>query len=124
MHEQREHSRHPARWPCTIVLDAQPGTVYHGRTHDLSECGAAVLTDHNLSTSSPFTLTLSVPPTNVRGQPLMLEFRCRMAYSVHSDRHCCFRHGVHFVGFKGAAKVQLQRVLSQHFLPGAEKYAG
>jgi len=65
-----------------------------------------------------------VPPTNTHDRPTVLEFRCRMAYSVHSDKHCCFRHGIQFVGFKGAAKSQLQHLLSQHFLPGAERYAG
>lgn len=107
-----------------IVLDSEPDRVYHGRTYDVSQAGAAVLTDHNLHTSSQFTMRLSVPPTHSHEHPLTLEFRCRMAYSVHSDRHCCFRHGVQFVGFTGAAKVQLQRVLAQHFLPGTERYAG
>jgi len=123
MREQRQHDRHPARWPCVIVLDAQPGTAYHGRTHDLSEAGAAVLTDHNLNTSSAFTMMLSVPPTNSHDRATVLEIRCRMAYSVHSDKHCCFRHGIQFIGFKGMAKTQLQKLLVQHFMPGMEKQA-
>jgi len=121
MKEQRQHIRHPARWQCMIVLDCQPGTIYHGRTHDLSEAGAAVLTDHNLNTSSAFTMMLSVPPTHNQGKPTILEIRCRMAYSVHSHKHCCFRHGVQFTSFKGMAKSQLQRVLIEHFLPNQQE---
>lgn len=124
MKDLRQYERYPARWSCIITFDDHPGKTYHGRTHDLSQAGAAVLTDHNLHTSSQFTLRLAVPPTHSHERPLILEFRCRMAYSVHSDRHCCFRHGIQFVSYLGAAKTQLQRVLSQHFLPDTERYTG
>ena len=116
MKELRQHPRYPARWSCIIRQDSLPNRAYHGHTHDISEAGAAILSDHNLSPGGHCTLLLAPPPTPGRHTPV-IEIRCRLAYSVHSDRHRCFRHGIEFVSFQGAGKVLLAQILGEHF-PG------
>ncbi|MDE2585799.1 MAG: PilZ domain-containing protein [Betaproteobacteria bacterium] len=117
MEEQRQHPRYPARWPCAIIFDHDPAHNYHGHTHDLSQGGAAILSDYNVPSHGPFTLLLSVPPIQSGVRPMVLEIRCHMAYSVHSHRHSCFRHGAQFVGFNGSTRQQLAQALNERFIP-------
>lgn len=99
MSDRRIYQRLLICVPCRLVLD---GTEIAGRSYDLSEGGAAIMTDVELRPSATYDLEIrwiQGPPSRLRGQ----------------TRYCRQLKDGHFLSgfqFEGAIPDQVREILS------------
>lgn len=113
--EKRRAERYFVRWKMAIVFDDQESKpTYHGRTHDLSMGGTAMLAGFNLLASSPVTILLAPPPLHVNERPRVIEIKARQLDVVYAGVTRCFRLGFSFLEFKNNGKDLLTARLRHH----------
>lgn len=103
------------RWKIAVVFDEhEHRPTYHGRTHDLSLAGTAMLTDVDIFTASPVVILLAPPPLHTGHRQKVMEIQARQLYSVYSGATSCFRLGFQFMHFKDDALRILKERLKHH----------
>ncbi|MDD5175731.1 MAG: hypothetical protein PHQ05_04835 [Sterolibacterium sp.] len=88
--------------------------TYHGRTHDLSLIGTAMLTHVNVFSPSPVVILLAPPPLHRNHLPRVIEIKARQVYAVYSGATSCFRLGFEFIDFKDDGLQVLTDRLKHH----------
>lgn len=103
-------------WKMAIVFeDQEKKPTYHGRTHDLSLVGTAMLTHVNLhKTASPVIVLLAPPPLHLKDRPKIIEVKARQLDAVYTGKHMCFRLGFAFHEFKNDGFDYLSDRLKHH----------
>lgn len=115
--ENREFSRHYARWRIAIVFDeTENRPTIHGHTHDVSLRGASVYTEHNVVSNTPVTVLLSPPLAHEGERQKIIEIRTQLAYSVYAGSNYCFRIGLNFIKFKNDGLQVLKDKLDNQIL--------
>lgn len=113
--DHRNAERYPVRWKIALIFDEEEHKpTYHGRTHDLSLSGTAMLTDVNVYTTAPVVILLAPPPLHKGHRQKVIEIKARQAYCVYSGETACFRLGFQFVHFKGDGLKVLKERLTHH----------
>ena len=117
--KEREPARYPAHWRLAIVFDeAENRPTIHGHTHDLSLSGASMHTDHNVFSTTPVTVLLSLPSLREEERQKTIEIRTHLIYSVYSGSNFCFRIGLNFIKFKNDGQKILKDRLDFQFSGG------
>ena len=113
MDDNRKSQRHARRLRAVIVCD-EPGkpAKTHGKTQDLSNTGAAIISDCNLLSKQPVTVCLLVRPGDQINPPLVFEARSRIISCVLSRQQGGFRISVEFSKIEGDGSIVLKKFLS------------
>ena len=115
--EKRSAERYHVRWKIALIFDeVEHKPTYHGRTHDLSQVGTAMLTHSNIFTASPVVILIAPPPLHKGHRQKVIEIRARQVYAVYSGAASCFRLGFEFVDFKDDG-LQVLKDRFKHHLP-------
>ncbi|MFA6311862.1 MAG: PilZ domain-containing protein [Sterolibacterium sp.] len=111
----RRSERYHVRWKIALIFDEhEHKPTYHGRTHDLSLSGTAMLTDVDIFTSAPVVILLAPPPLYKNHRQKIIEIQARQLYSVYSGATSCFRLGFEFTHFKSDGLKVLTDRLKHH----------
>ena len=115
--ELRKTQRFPLRLQAAVIyhrhLDIETRPTFHGRTCDVSICGASVVIDRNVFHDDDVTVLLGVPAEQPGEGKRIIEVTAKMIYTVFSPAHDAFRIGMHFQEFKNKGKTLLQEILEQ-----------
>jgi PilZ domain len=95
--ELRQEIRYKASWRIVIAIEGHD--LYDGKIKDISLHGAAILNGRNLKPHTLLTLHIHIPPMADHGKPRILKVQGKTSYTVHDDKHQCFRVGIAFIEF-------------------------
>lgn len=113
--DKRSADRYHVRWKIALIFDElEHKPTYHGRTHDLSLVGTAMLTHSNIFTSSPVVILLAPPPLRQNHRQKVIEIQACQVYAVYSGEASCFRLGFEFIDFKDDGLQVLKDRLKHH----------
>jgi len=113
--ENRRAIRYKVTW--RIVIDIEGHDVYEGKIKDISVYGAAILNGLNLKPNTGITLHIHIPTLSNHGTPRVIKVEGKTSYSIHDDKHRCFRVGIAFIEFGRASdRAYLEARLSNHHI--------
>ena len=113
MAEHRKDQRHSKRLRAVIIVD-ENGTQSRmaGKTQDVSERGASIISQYNLTSPHPIIVCLLLHPGDNVTPPVIFEAKSKIASSILSSQQGGFRIGVEFVGIAGDGAKLLQKFLA------------
>lgn len=117
--ERRSAGRFLVRWRAKVFA-AGHASAYEGVTCDLSQSGASIYMDHNLSINGGVLVQLVVPAALSvpgLGRANFVEAEALHVYSILDSVHKRFRIGVKFLKFKSGEQAMLQRLALSEPVP-------
>ena len=95
--ENRVAKRYQFSWRVAVAIEGYSSRT--GRTIDISNNGAAIMSHYNLHPGLATTLHIFVPPTGEYGQKVVRVHGVTRD-TVHDSKHHCFRVGIVFEKFE------------------------
>ena len=119
--ELRKRGRHrPVGWKVVVEFDeAGEKRLIQATIHDLSETGAAILTNDRDLTGTAVRLSISYPGAPADDKPLRI--RARVVSSAHTPGTTRYRHGLSFIRLPFDGRGELEKILQSASLPGGKR---